>query len=78
MSADRLIDRVRLDQILGEEERPIQNTVRSFPRYRIEPHIAGWFAPGIAPVELARELRSLGLLGMHLRGYGCADTNAVS
>jgi glutaryl-CoA dehydrogenase len=44
----------------------------------VRPNIAQWFADGIAPTELARELGALGLFGMHLSGYGCAGTNAVS
>ncbi len=42
------------------------------------PEIAGWFERGHFPRELAKELGGLGLLGMHLHGYGCAGTNAVS
>ena len=45
---------------------------------RILPEVAGWFERGELPRELAKELGELGLLGMHLQGYGCAGTNAVS
>ena len=45
----------------------------------MRPHIAGWYADGALPVrELAAEFGEAGLLGMHLDGYGCAGTNAVS
>ena len=30
------------------------------------------------PKELAKEFGGLGVMGMHLDGYGCAGTNAVS
>ena len=64
--------------LLDEEERLIQDTVRSFVTHKVRPHIADWYEQGISPRELATELGSIGLLGMHLTGYDCAGTNAVS
>jgi len=69
---------LNLDALLDEEERIIQKTVRSFVTDKVKPHIAGWFEDGISPRELATEMGGIGLLGMHLNGYGCAGTNAVS
>ncbi len=69
---------LNLDALLDEEERIIQKTVRSFVTDKVKPHIAGWFEDGISPRELATEMGGIGLLGMHLTGYGCAGTNAVS
>jgi glutaryl-CoA dehydrogenase len=66
------------DSLLDEDERLIQKTVRSFVNDKVKPHIATWFEEGVSPKELATELGSIGLLGMHLTGYGCAGTNAVS
>ncbi|GAA2576222.1 acyl-CoA dehydrogenase family protein [Dactylosporangium fulvum] len=66
------------DSLLTDEERLIQHTVRDFVADRVRPAIAEWFEQGVSPVELAPELGKLGLLGMHLTGYGCAGTNAVS
>ena len=66
------------DSLLDEEERLIQDTVRSFVTHKVRPHIADWYEQGISPRELATELGSIGLLGMHLTGYDCAGTNAVS
>jgi glutaryl-CoA dehydrogenase len=66
------------DHLLNEEERLIQRTVRSYLKDRVRQHLAEWFADGISPRELAPQLGELGLLGMHLSGYGCAGTNAVS
>ena len=34
--------------------------------------------PSPATLHLARELGALGVLGMHLSGYGCAGTDATS
>ncbi|HEY1569903.1 MAG TPA: acyl-CoA dehydrogenase family protein [Pseudonocardiaceae bacterium] len=71
-------DLVDVDSLLSDEERLIQRTVRQFVTDNVRPNIATWFADGISPRELAPELGKLGLLGMHLTGYECAGTNAVS
>jgi glutaryl-CoA dehydrogenase len=77
MSAD-VISLLDFDSLLDEEELLIQKTVRSFVNDKVRPHIADWFEAGTSPRELATELGGIGLLGMHLTGYGCAGTNAVS
>lgn len=70
---------ISVDRLLDDEERQIRDTVRSMVKQRIAPDIAGWYEEGELPVrELAVELGSLGLLGMHLQGYGCAGTSAVA
>jgi glutaryl-CoA dehydrogenase len=66
------------DHLLSDEEQLIQKTVRSFVGDKVRPHIRDWYEQGISPRELAPELGALGLLGMHLRGYGCTGANAVS
>ena len=71
-------DLVDVDSLLTDEERLIQRTVRQFVTDNVRPNIATWFADGVSPKELAPELGKLGLLGMHLTGYECAGTNAVS
>jgi glutaryl-CoA dehydrogenase len=71
-------DLIDVDSLLSDEERLIQRTVREFVADNVRPHIAEWFADGVSPRELAPELGKLGLLGMHLTGYDCAGTNAVS
>jgi glutaryl-CoA dehydrogenase len=72
------LDFLDLDRQLSEEERLIRDTTRGFVTDKVLPEIAGWFERGHFPRELAKELGGLGLLGMHLEGYGCAGTNAVS
>ena len=69
---------LNFDSQLTEEEILIQRTVRDFVARRIKPHIAEWFEQETSPRDIAMELGALGLLGMHLEGYGCAGTNAVS
>ena len=68
-----------IDNLLDDEERAIRDTVRQYCDDRIRPHIADWFEEAKIPArELAKELGSLGLLGMHLEGYGCAGTSATA
>ena len=67
-----------LDGLLSEEERATRDVVRQFVDSEIRPHIGDWFETGEIPArELARQLGRLGVLGMHLDGYGCAGTSAV-
>ena len=68
-----------IDHLLSEEERSIRDVVRTFVDDRIKPNVAEWFESGHIPArELARELGELGVLGMHLEGYGCAGTSATA
>ena len=68
-----------IDTLLSEEERAMQSVVCEFIADRVRPNIAEWFESGDIPArELARELGALGVMGMHLDGYGCAGTSAVA
>ncbi len=67
-----------VDHLLSDDERDMQAAVRDFVGSRVKPHVAGWFERGAIDPGLLRDAGSLGLLGMHLEGYGCAGTNAVS
>ncbi len=72
-------DLYAIDSLLTPEQVEIRDTVRRFADEHLRPNLAGWFEAGDLPVrELARELGSLGVLGMHLEGYGCAGTDATS
>jgi len=71
-------DLLRVDDQLTEEERLVRDTVRAFASDRIMPHIADWFEAGTLPRELVPELGKMGLLGMHLHGYGCAGMGPVA
>ncbi len=73
------LDLFGIDALLDDEERAIRDTVRRFCDDKVRPHIADWFEAADIPArELAKELGALGLLGMHLEGYGCAGTSATA
>ncbi|MBJ7602246.1 MAG: acyl-CoA dehydrogenase family protein [Candidatus Dormibacteraeota bacterium] len=71
-------DFLDIASLLSEEELLIRDTVRGFVKDRVLPGIERWWEEGVFPKEVARELGELGLLGMHLQGYGCAGASAVS
>jgi glutaryl-CoA dehydrogenase len=73
------VDALDLDSELDDTERLIRDTVSDFVRDRVIDDVAGWFETGTFPTgELAPELGRLGLLGMHLDGYGCAGASATA
>ena len=73
------LDLLDLDVLLSPKERSVRDTVRRFVEEHTQPHVAEWFEAGHMPDPrgLARRLGELGLLGMHLEGYGCAGMSAV-
>ncbi len=72
------LDFLDVDQRLRDEERDVRDTVRAYVREELAPRVADWYEAGTLPREIAKGLAGLGLLGMHLQGYGCAGTNAVA
>ena len=73
------IDFLDIDSLLSEEEKLVRATVRDYVEKEILPHIGDWWEEGILPQEqLAKEFGDIGLLGMHLEGYGCAGTSAMA
>jgi glutaryl-CoA dehydrogenase len=71
-------DFLEIDRLLADEDRMIRDTVRKFVHDRVLPGIEDWFESGHFPKEIAPELGRLGLLGMHLEGYGCLGASATS
>ena len=71
---DDLID---IDFLLTPEEIALRGRVRSFVDNFIRPNIADWYDRAVFPVEIVPEMARLGLLGMHLTGYGCPGQSAV-
>ncbi len=70
-------DLYNIDHLLSEEERMVRDTVRQFVSERVIPIIGEHFEAGTFPRELIPEIAELGLLGMHIEGYGCAGLSAV-
>ncbi len=70
-------DLYNIDHLLSEEERLVRDTVRKFVRERVLPIIGEHFEAGTFPRELIPAIAELGLLGMHIDGYGCAGLSAV-
>jgi glutaryl-CoA dehydrogenase len=75
-SPDQLFD---IDSLLNDEEKAVRSTVRQFVDEKVKPHVADWYDTGQLPArELARQFGEIGLLGMHLEGYGCAGMSATA
>src|SRR3954469_16097689 len=68
-----------VESLGGGEGRAIRDTVRRFVEDKIKPEIVEWYESATIPArDLAKELGALGVLGMHLDGYGCAGTSATA
>ncbi|MGG5170791.1 acyl-CoA dehydrogenase family protein [Pseudarthrobacter sp. J1738] len=76
-SAGENNDVLDLDALLSPDELQLRGSVRAFVQERIKPNIAQWFEDAHFPLELVPELGKLGVLGMHLKGYGCSGRSAV-
>src|SRR5258708_15209428 len=70
-------DLYNIDHLLSDEERMVRDTVQKFVQERVLPIIGDHFEAGTFPRELIPTLAEMGLLGMHLDGYGCAGLSAV-
>ena len=71
-------DFLGIDDLLTDEDRAIRDTVRDFAQSELAPHVAEWYDEGTLPDGLGAMFGKLGLLGMHLEGYGCAGTSATA
>ncbi len=71
------VDYLNVDSLFAAEELELRDQVRAFVDARIRPNINAWYEAARFPRELARELGELGVLGMHLDGYGCPGRSAV-
>ena len=74
---DLASDYLDLDSLFTPEELALRDRVRAFVNERIRPNIGEWYESAHFPRELVKEVGMLGLLGMHLKGYGCAARSAV-
>src|SRR4051812_25745290 len=71
------LDPLGIETLLSDSERARRAEVRRFVTERFAPEAERLFEEARWPVELARELGRLGVLGMHLDGHGCAGASAV-
>ena len=72
------IDFLNINTMLTEEELKVRDDIRTFVEERIKPRVSRWWEDAHFPKEIAPEMGAMGLLGMHLNGYGCAGKSAVS
>jgi glutaryl-CoA dehydrogenase len=70
-------DLLDLAGLLSETELEIRERVRAFVDAKIRPNIADWYENAVFPTEIVKDMGDLGLLGMHLEGYGCPGRTAV-
>jgi glutaryl-CoA dehydrogenase len=75
--AAQALDYLNLDNLFTTDELALRDRVRAFVDERVRPNIADWYATATFPRELVKQFAALGLLGMHLKGYGCAGRSAV-
>lgn len=74
-----LTELLALDSRLNPEQIALKRVIRDFADRELRPNIAEWFETGEIPArELAKNFGALGLLGMHLDGYECAGSDALS
>ena len=78
VQAIRPNDYLAIDRLLSDTERDIRDAVRAFVAKEVVPNVGEWFEEARIPAELAPELGKLGVLGMHLQGYGCAGASATA
>ena len=75
-SPDQLFD---IDSLLNDEEKAVRAAVRQLVDERVKPYVADWYQTGHLPArDLAKQFGEIGLLGMHLEGYGCAGMSATA
>jgi glutaryl-CoA dehydrogenase len=70
-------DLLAIDSLLTDDEKALRSRVRAFVDDEVRPRIAEWYENAVFPVELVERFGQLGLLGMHIQGYGCAGRSAV-
>src|SRR3954447_26673862 len=72
------LDLLDTDALLDEEALGVRDSTRAFVQDKVLPYVGQWFEDAVMPHELFTQLGDLGLLGMHLEGYGCAGASATA
>ena len=74
----KLPDLLLFEQQLTEEELAIQKTARDYCDKSLMPRIQKANRDELFDKEIYKELATLGLLGPHIKGYGCAGVSNVA
>jgi glutaryl-CoA dehydrogenase len=73
------LDLLAFDTLVSDDDRALRDLVRRVVDEHVRPYVGQWFEDGTFPSrELAKRFGQLGLLGMHLHGYGCAGSSALA
>lgn len=67
-----------LEEQLGEEEKLVRDSVRQYAQDKLMPRILEANRHEKFDPEIMKEMAELGLLGMTIKGYGCAGTSYIS
>ncbi|WP_255152151.1 acyl-CoA dehydrogenase family protein [Halorarius halobius] len=68
-----MLDYVRLESDLTEEERMVRDTAREFVDENVRPDIGDHWINGTFPTDLVEEMGELGFYAPNLSGYGLPD-----
>ncbi|GAB3550533.1 acyl-CoA dehydrogenase family protein [Arthrobacter tumbae] len=71
------VDLLSIDSLLSQEELALRASVREFVQTEIKPNIAEWYDNAVFPLEIVPKMAELGVLGMHIKGYGCPGRSSV-
>ncbi|MCI9888579.1 acyl-CoA dehydrogenase family protein [Micrococcales bacterium 31B] len=72
-----ITDLIDLNALFTPDELALRDRVRAYVQTSIKPRIAEWYEAAEFPREVIKGFADLGILGMHLSGYGCPGGSSV-
>lgn len=72
------IDLYNSDSLFTEEELMVRDTIRGFVDQEVMPIISEHYREGTFPRQMVKRFAEMNMLGMNLKGYGCAGMNNVA
>ncbi len=66
------VDFLQIDDLLGDDEKLVRDSVRDFVEDRVIPVIEDHYMAATFPTELISEMGELGFFGANFHDYGCA------